>query len=395
MGMLYKRKWKDKAGVVHESDVWWIKYYREGKPHRESSESTKEGDARHILKLREGDVANGKPIAPRMGRVKIDELLTDLETEYRTNQRDTADDLEGRIRLHIKPFFGGKRAAAITTADVLRFIDQRQNAKASNGEINRELSAIKRAFNLAVQGGKLLHKPHIPMLKENNVRKGFFEREQFEEVRRHLAAHLQPIVTFAFITGWRTRSEILPLKWDQVDFEASVIRLEAGETKNEEGRQFPFTDELEKLLKAQGVLVDALLERGVVTEFVFFTSNGQRVRDFRKSWDRACKAAGLAIEVPTGKRNKKGEPIMKIKTLRILHDFRRTAIRGLVRAGVHERLAMQMTGHKTRSVFERYNVTSGADMKEAAKKLNEFAKSVGTIPGTVGPETGITAKRAK
>lgn len=395
MGMVYRRKWKGKAGVVHEGDVWWIKYYREGKPYRESSESTKEGDAKHLLKKREGSVVNGEPVIPRMGKVTIDELLTDLQTEYRTNQRDTADDLEGRIRLHLKPFFGGRRAAAITTADIRRFIDQRQKAKASNGEVNRELSAVKRAFNLAVQGGKLLHKPHIPMLKENNTRKGFFEREQFDEVRLHLAAHLQPIVTFAYITGWRTRSEILPLKWDQVDFEASVIRLHAGTTKNDDAREFPFTDELEKLLKAQGALVDALLEKGVVTEFVFFTPNGQRVRDFRKSWDKACKAAGLAIEVPTGKRNKNGEAITKIKALRILHDFRRTAVRNLVRAGIHERLAMQMTGHKTRSVFERYNVTSGADMKEAAKKLNEFAKSAGTVSGTVAPETGIAAKKAK
>src|SRR5215471_7367384 len=54
--------------------------------------------------------------------------------------------------------------------------------------------------------------------------------------------------------------------------------------------------------------------------------------------------------------------------------------------GIHERLAMQMTGHKTRSVFERYNVISGSDLKEAAKKLNAFAKAHGGSLGTVAPK---------
>src|SRR5262245_28104706 len=109
-------------------------------------------------------------------------------------------------------------SCGVTTSNVRDFISQRQSAGASNGEINRELSAIKRAYNLAIQGGKLLRRPYIPMLRENNVRKGFFECEQFEAVRRHLAEHLQPLVTFAYITGWRIRSEAMSLRWEQVDF---------------------------------------------------------------------------------------------------------------------------------------------------------------------------------
>ena len=161
----------------------------------------------------------------------------------------------------------------------------------------------------------------------------------------------------------------MSLRWDQVHSEAEVVRLETGTAKNEEPREFPFREELKALLEEQGRKADALLEeQGIVVDHVFFHEDGGPIRDFRKSWRRACKEAGLADEVEVGK-TKKGKPVRRIIPLRIPYDFRRTAVRNLVRAGIHERLAMQMTGHKTRSVFERYNVTSGADLKDAAKKL--------------------------
>src|SRR5262249_46384381 len=122
MGSVYKRKWKDKHGHIHESDVFWIKYYKDGKPIRESSESTKESDANKLLKAREGDVVKGVPITPRFSRIKIDELFDDLVTEYQVNGRDTINDLKARLRLHLRPYFGGQRAAAITTAEIRNFI---------------------------------------------------------------------------------------------------------------------------------------------------------------------------------------------------------------------------------------------------------------------------------
>jgi integrase len=122
---------------------------------------------------------------------------------------------------------------------------------ASNGEINRELAILKRTFNLAVQAGKLLHKPYIPLLREDNTRTGFFDADQFRSVLRHLPAPLQPVIEFAYITGWRIVSEVLPLQWHQIDFDGDEVRLEAGTTKNGEGRVFPLTDDLRALLEAQ------------------------------------------------------------------------------------------------------------------------------------------------
>ena len=105
-------------------------------------------------------------------------------------------------------------------------------------------------FTLALQAGKLLYRPHIPMLREDNVRKGFFEPEQFASVLGQLPAEVQPVIEFAHLTGWRIASEVLPLEWRQVDFDAGEVRLDAGTTKNGEGRVFPMTTDLRAVLKA-------------------------------------------------------------------------------------------------------------------------------------------------
>ncbi|MGH9426548.1 MAG: tyrosine-type recombinase/integrase [Terriglobia bacterium] len=364
MGYLYKQK-----GSVN----WWIKYYRNGRPIRESTGTPKETQAKDILKLREGDVARGLPVNAKMGRVKIDELLEDLRTEYKVNGRRTLADLEGRCKNHLIPFFGGRKAAHITTADVNRFVVMRQETGATNAEINRELSAFRRAFSLAHKGGKLLHKPYIPALKENNVRQGFFEREQFEAVRRLLSSDLQPVATFAYVTGWRTRSEILTLQWNQVDFVGGVVRLNAGTTKNDEGRVFPFLidEELTALLIDQKSKTERLQkELGIICPWVFHRS-GTNIRDFRGAWEKACIEAGLPG--------------------RLVHDFRRTAVRNLERAGVSRSVAMKLTGHKTESVYRRYAIVSESDLSDAVTKLQALKNLHSkTASGIV---TGIVAQK--
>src|SRR5918993_1788786 len=111
MGMTYKR-----------GAVWWVKYYRNGRPIRESSRSTKESDAINLLKIREGDIAHGLPVNPKLNRICFDEAADDLKTDYAVNGRRSADELERRIRPHLLPHFGGRRPSALTTPDVKGFI---------------------------------------------------------------------------------------------------------------------------------------------------------------------------------------------------------------------------------------------------------------------------------
>src|SRR5262245_5439950 len=146
MGSIYKQRWKDKNGIVHESNVWWIKFYRDGKAMRESSESDKISVARDLLKDREGSIVKGMPVSPKANRVRFDELAADMVNDYKVNKRRSLKVLEMRLKKHVLPFFSSRRTSSITTADVNRFVLQRQQARATNGEINRELTAIKRAF---------------------------------------------------------------------------------------------------------------------------------------------------------------------------------------------------------------------------------------------------------
>jgi integrase len=213
--------------------------------------------------------------------------------------------------------------------------------------------------------------PYLPLLKEQNVRTGFFERSQADSVRRHLPAHMRGIVDFAFITGWRTPSEILPLEWRQVDLKVGEVRLDVGTTKNGEGRVFPLTTDLRRLLTDQQRIAKRLKKGGVIARFVFCYTVGEKAGQaitesgFNKAWRKARVAAGCPGRIP--------------------HDFRRTAVRNLVRAGVPERVAMQMTGHKTRAVFERYNITSPNDLREAAQRLDRFATGAASCDAVPDP----------
>ncbi len=111
--------------------------------------------------------------------------------EYEANSPCSIKDLRGRLQRNTLPVFGHRRAASITTSDISRFISARRQTGGPAGEINRKLGHVKRPFSLGVQAGKILQLPHIPMLKEHNVRKGFFERERFEAVRSHLPVYAQ------------------------------------------------------------------------------------------------------------------------------------------------------------------------------------------------------------
>jgi integrase len=152
---------------------------------------------------------------------------------------------------HLAPFFAGHRIARITGADVTRYVEHRQRQEAANGTINRELAILTKMLRLAYENQKLVRLPVIHKLEEAAPRQGFFERDQYEAVRKRLRADLQLAVTIGYTYGWRMPSEVLMLERRQVDVEAGTLRLDPGSTKNDDGRLVYLAPELAALVTAQ------------------------------------------------------------------------------------------------------------------------------------------------
>ena len=283
MGCIYQHKGRP---------TWWVKYRSAGRWQYESTKSKQRKDAVRLLRLREGDTAKGVPVTAQVGRLRFDEARDDLINFHKTQGRDTKK-LEGRIKKHLTPFFGERKMTDITGATVNAYIAKRLESGCKPATVNRELAWLKHMFTLAVRASKLMTRPHIALLHEDNARQGFFEPEHYRDVVRHLPEDLRPIITFAYITGWRVKSEVLTREWRHVDFAAGEVRLEPGTTKNKEGRTFPFTRDLRTLLEAQRAEHERLKKKGQVIPWVFFrmVANGRggplrphKIKSFSKAF---------------------------------------------------------------------------------------------------------------
>jgi len=349
LGSVYRPAYTDRTTHARKtSAVWWVQYSFRGRVHRESSGSRHRADAVKLLRRRLGEIGRGRLVGPDVERTTLDELAAMIRDDYRANGRRSLDRMEDAAA-HLAAFFGPARAIELTSDRITAYVAARQRAGAANATINRELAVLKRMLRLGEKAGKVDRRPHIAMLAEDNVRTGFFEPEQFGALLRHLPAPLRPAFLVAYLTGWRVRSEILTRQWKHVDFLAGWLRLEPGETKNREGRMFPLIPELRAVLEGQRALTEALqVATGQIIPWVFHR-DGIPVRHFRRAWLTAAARAGVPGRLP--------------------HDFRRTAVRNLERAGVPRSAAMKLVGHKTEAIYRRYAIADEAMLREAAAKL--------------------------
>ena len=172
-------------------------------------------------------------------------------------------------------------------------------------------------------------------------RQGFFKHPEYLAVRAHLPAPWQDILDLAYYSGWR-KNEILGLTWEEIDEAGGVIRLSSARSKTLVGRILPISQPIPEALARRRARRDP-------DSPLVFHRDGIPVRRWRTAWRTACQAAG----VPT----------------RFLHDCRRTAARNLIRASAPDRVAMLLTGHKSRAIFDRYNIINEQELLEAGDQL--------------------------
>jgi len=365
------------------SGNWWLQYYRNGKVYRQSAGTTNRRKAERLLQRKIGEIATGNFLEPAAEKTLVKELAADLLTEYEANARHSLVNVRRNWDKHLAPRFENLKARDVRTDALNQYITERQAEAASNASINRELAALKRAFKLGMIAGKVAKMPIFPHLAERNVRQGFLEDAAYTKLAKASASEglwLRAMLEVGCAFGWRV-NELRQLRVAQIDLAARTIRLEPGTTKNSEGRTVIMTELVYQLL-AQCISGKKPDER-------VFTRNEGKVQvsigDFRKVWAKVCCAAGVgkmlcrscAREVTKDAKGKAKcghcSKQWKNKELNfsglLFHDLRRTAVRNMVRRGIPERVAMTISGHKTRAVFDRYNTVNEADLREAAKKL--------------------------
>ncbi len=249
-GSLFRERYRDKkTGQLKVCRTWMMKLWVGGKPLKRSARTTSRAVASKQLEHWKAQIRQGTYV-PDADQTRFDDLATLLFDEYRANGRRSLDRVKAAVD-HLTGFFAGWRAQAVSTDRILAYVRHRQQQEAANATINRELAALKRMFRLGERAGRIVRRPFIDLLQEHNARTGFFEREECDAVLAHLPDDLRAVFTVAYLTGWRVKSEILTRQWVHVDFQSGWLRLEPGETKNAEGRQFPLTPALRAVLERQ------------------------------------------------------------------------------------------------------------------------------------------------
>jgi integrase len=373
MGALYRPKYRDRHGVMQTGDVWWVRFRQHGKTVRQSTETTSEAKAKAFLREREGKVALNMPVNVKADRLTLAEAADLIRHDYTANGHKSADTLELRLTHLVAHFGAATRLSRITTGGVETYKMARLEAGAASATVNREVSILARMGTLARRQFGLVVPFVVAKLRERNAREGFFEEDAFAAVCRQLRPELVALATVARLTGWR-KSELRSRQWRHVDFTAGWLRLEPEETKNRDGRMFPLIPELRTVLDAQRARVEALQKAtDRVIPWVFCRDDGAPVGDFKKAWTTARQRAG----VPG----------------RLFHDFRRTAVRNLIRAGIPETVAMKLTGHRTRAVFQRYAIVEEGMLQEAGARLTaaRLARESGKVRAQSGKVTELKA----
>jgi len=261
--------------------------------------------------------------------------------------------------------FGETLIVGISPEDLREYQLKRIKEGYSDSYIDKHIGATRTMMNRAFENNKISGNDHGDALKafrpvkrllknsRANARKKILSHKEFLSLMKHLPIHLKPIVSTGYHTGMRI-DEILSLTWDKVNIKKRFIYLEVPDTKDKEERAIPINKNLLKYFKK--------IPQGLHNNYVFLY-RGEPIKDIRTGLIRACKKSGIIYG-------------QKIKNGFIFHDLRHTFNTNMRKAGVAESVIMEITGHVTREMFDRYNTVDETDMKQGVNKLDDFLQSV-------------------
>jgi integrase len=299
------REMRGQGNVYRRGATWWIRYNHRGVEHRESAHSPERKVALKLLKLRLGEISNGRVVGPVAEKVTLAEMRDALLTDYKLSGNRSLVTVEHFARCLIAHFGENARALDITSDKVAAYAEARRK-QVSNASVNLELGALGRMFNLMVKAGRLSRDnvPARPRLQESAQRSGFLEPNDFARLRDVLPDYLREPTSFLYVTGWR-KGAMRSLQWlrdCELDIDANgvlaggSVRLQAEFSKNKYAQTLPLKGELLEVIRR------AWDKREPECPYVFHRGKSP-IKDFRKAWIAAREDAGLPTLVHDMRRS--------------------------------------------------------------------------------------------
>lgn len=355
------------GSVYSRRGHWWIKYRWRGREVRQSvarlldmaPDQVTEKMARRVLEGRLREVGAGRYVGPKEERLTVAELLDQYVADLRLRDTKAPEVVERRCR-PVKAALGHLRAVDLTTSILKGYVADRLALGFKPGTVSMgEIAAVRAAFRMAKREDRLHELPHFPTVKVRNARQGFVEPEDFERIAARMPQLYRDVATFAYLTVRRIEDEVLQLPWAWVDLRSGEIRW--PDTKNDEALALPIMAQVREILERRR---KARLIGSRLSEWVFHARRPTPLSpsSFGEVFRAAAAAAGFPGLMP--------------------HDLRRSGLRNLMRSkGVTETVAMSISGHRSRSVFDRYNITSLEDQRRALSAVEQYLEGR-TKPGT-------------
>jgi integrase len=357
--------------LIRRGRIWYARLYNRGRCVEESLRTDDQELAEKRLALLRRKRDRGTYLEPSQRRVTVDELLKDLlvhlEVKGAASYRKAGSALKS-----VREEFGHRQAHDLDTGSVERVQRDWLKAGVKPATVNRRCELLRQAYRLAARRTppKVMAIPHVPLLKVENARQGFLSRTQIARLLEGLVDEdVRDFVDWSAWTGMRP-SETRRLTWSMVDTAAGTLTVAPAIAKTRRGRVLALVGPLKDIVQRR------VQRRRLGCELVFHRVSkgqpGRPVRDIHLAWRAALVAAKLPL------------------TLRP-YDLRRSALRNLIRSGTHETVAMAISGHRTRSTFDRYNITSTEDVAAAIERA---AAADQAECGPTGERTGETAASA-